>query len=247
MNSEVTKKYCEEIALDPTNYYLDDKLYKIPSNTFTDEVIQSLPLPELNYDKYCEMCTTDLWKRLPFNKSVDNTPFIKNEDTISVAINISNWIQANNITPSILEVGCGTGVASKIIINILSQIKEFKYIGTDLFKYSGSVIKIETGIRAEEAVKEYHDRMNILLMIKPPPNCLYDYFAIEELLKHNNTKKYIIFVGSIGLRDGTFGIYNYLFKHDKLRCIHVKTIARYHIPDTNVEIDINVTIFETLN
>jgi hypothetical protein len=122
---------------------------------------------------------------------------IKDAITFIILHFTESLVKDPNFVPKILEVGSGNGCASKLIRDSLkSTFPLTEFIPTDLRKHEITHgIDVITGIESIEAVKQYGEGKNILLLVSPPPCHLpeldpldtespllgyMDYFAIDE-------------------------------------------------------------------
>ena len=114
----------------------------------------------------------------------------------------------------ILEVGSGSGLASKIMTDHLTEQKIYHtIIKTDMAdEESLKTQGIETGILSHNAVKKYGMASNMLLLISPPPKCYMDYYAIKEFELQEGDEKYVVYIGELGASDGGEGMYLYMKK-----------------------------------
>ena len=115
----------------------------------------------------------------------------------------------------ILEVGSGSGLASKILTDHLTEQKiNHTIIKTDIAQNEFlKTQSIETCVLSHDAVKKYGMTSNILLLISPPPKCYMDYYAIKEYELQPGDEKYVIYIGELGASDGGEGMYLYMKKN----------------------------------
>lgn len=113
----------------------------------------------------------------------------------------------------ILEIFSGNGSASTIFTNIIKPGVLIKK--TDLYEYEGVEQKL-----SYEAVRQYRNLYNILLVISAPPDSKFaDYFAYEEIFNQKNeipnSIKTIVIIGDLGVADGSAGIVPYYFNNNE--------------------------------
>ncbi len=109
---------------------------------------------------------------------------------------------------NIIEVGSGNNANSCYFERVLSSFRRIKsFIKTDIYDYEipGNYV-----CNSETAITKYGQESNILLLICPPVYSYMDYFAIKEFEKTPMKKKFIIYIGDIGISDGSPEIYQYL-------------------------------------
>jgi|APSaa5957512576_1039674.scaffolds.fasta_scaffold38885_2 hypothetical protein len=132
------------------------------------------------------------------------------EKTIKYAVRHIVDFLKNVPSPTILEIGSGNGYNTKIIFEKLSGLN-ITFIATDLYEYTPSYFKIETGLLSHDAIKKYKGKFNILLLVSPLNNNYMDYYAIKEFENIEMDKtKYVIFIGELGASDGGDGMYQYM-------------------------------------
>jgi hypothetical protein len=152
-------------------------------------------------------------------------------------------------TIKILEIMCGNSYASKLIYNsFVTKNISFDYILSDIIDYPNRVL-INTPfyqLNTVDAITQYGDNANILLLNCPPP--MYtteidtinnwdrkkdygysDYYAIRNFieLSKNQSHRYIIFIGELGASDGSPGLYLYLLTHTHLQLITRKMLSKF--------------------
>ena len=119
----------------------------------------------------------------------------------------------------ILEVGSGSGKATKMISDELSKNRDIKLVATDMNKYEPSDYPIEQ-LLSHDAVKKYGSTIDILFIIRPPPEGYLDYYAIKEYEMIKSSKpKYVLFVGEMGQADGCDEIHDYMHYDSNWNCI----------------------------
>jgi hypothetical protein len=165
--------------------------------------------------------------------------------TIPVVIDAINIMYVklkkyNISNKTILEIGSGNGIVSKMISNDLKKLN-INLIGTDLIDFNSSCYEIDI-INSVDAIIKYGTISDILLLFSPLPCCskfneesqcyngYYDYFAIHDYIKISTKNNYIIFIGELGAGDGSSGLYLYLLEHEKLELLERVMISK--VPDT---------------
>ena len=110
--------------------------------------------------------------------------------------------------PEILEVGAGNGWNTKE----LHRVSKLKWIVTDAQKHEPSYCPINV-LKAKDAINNYINKWNTLLMVSPTPNVPWSLDAI----KHAMTVKdhfFLIFFGEMGHSDGSPGTDRFLDEPD---------------------------------
>jgi len=155
---------------------------------------------------------------------------------------LESTFQTNNIpsTIGILEIMAGNGIASTILANRLAT-QYGTWIATDINDYPKPLEPLKDSaiefhiMDAIDAVTQFGQQSQLLLMISPPPaqyndsinmkfnpenNGYGDYFACKKFINQTvNEVKYIVFVGELGASDGSEGMYRYLMEHPRLEGI----------------------------
>lgn len=134
----------------------------------------------------------------------------------------SEW---TDVSPKILEIFAGNGVASKIFYDGLKEIfPDTQIKSTDIQNLSQYLSPlsnpVEFGLNSVETIEKYSDQnYNILLMISPPPasseskSAYGDYFAIRKWSELTNGRL-IVFVGELGASDGSEGLYKFMVENN---------------------------------
>jgi len=177
--------------------------------------------------------TINFWNHDNYKNLKNIKGQFKNEPTLStstatVAINIMfSALNKHNISnKTILEIGSGNGVATKLMHNKLKGLS-INLIATDFFDFHSTSYEIDV-LNSIDAVAKYGNISDILLLLSPIPcsenineefNCYvgyYDYYAIRDYIEISTKNNYIIFIGELGASDGSTGLYRYLIDHDRL-------------------------------
>ena len=218
------------------------------------ESSRSSSLPR-NIDDYRELIKS-YWNSTKYQDNVVNNAehtTIDIDKLIYAGYLLSNYFHNNKFTTiNILEIGCGSGLASRIIYEQLTSKNNINMISTELQSTgdtSHNNIHFEYGIDSIDAVQKYGEYCNVLMMISPPPggletsyikspaditsdNAFYmDYFAVNDF--YHMKKKlfhdlYVVIIGELGASDGTIGIYKYFFDQDSIWTnIYKKDIDKY--------------------
>lgn len=129
----------------------------------------------------------------------------------------------------VLEVCAGNGYTSELLRRQLAEERRLSgYFATDLYKSKKKfTASLESGLSSDRAVRKYHGRYNVLVMIAPPCGSYADYYAIKALEdiedrrsspttaiteggRYRNSRKYCLYIGEIGLSDGGVGMFHYM-------------------------------------
>ncbi len=143
-----------------------------------------------------------------------------------------NWLQCGH-QYTVLEVFSGNCVASSLFVDAVNRYEtaSVKWIATDICDYPSRVMRPNMTfdkLHAADAVAKYGPHTDILLMISPPISTLLsqqkfaDYYACYdfiEIWRAGLAPKYLVFVGEIGGADGSWGMYDYLFRNEHLRLV----------------------------
>ena len=153
------------------------------------------------------------------------------EDTIKKAGDLLfEYFNNNEIQLKILEIMCGNCVATKIIIESLKDRVE-SIISTDIVEYSTRLILENVNFskaNAVEAVEQHGCDTNVLLICSSPPENNYcDLYAIKDYIDQANETKYIIFIGELGMSDGSQGIDKFMKEESSLEEIYKKNFEPY--------------------
>lgn len=140
----------------------------------------------------------------------------------------------------ILDIYSGNGCASKLLYDQLQTIDlQVTHILTDIITYPNRLIfgAKFSELNTIDAVAQYGEETNILILISPPPssdsiindsenhketNIDYgysDYYAIQNYIELCNEKahRYIVFIGELGASDGSTGLYRFMMEHQQLQ------------------------------
>jgi hypothetical protein len=174
--------------------------------------------------------TIEFWKNPNFQPFQFLDTITMGEISIKKAsIGLCKVIQQKIPVPlRILEVGSGSGLASKIMTDHFTKSKiDHIIIKTDIATNESLKIEgIETGLLSHEAVKKYGNVSNVLLLISPPPSCHMDYYAIKEFELQPGDEKYVIYLGELGASDGGEGMYKYMMNDSVWDLIHEELLSQ---------------------
>lgn len=172
--------------------------------------------------------TVEFWKSPDFKPFQFLDTITLGENAIKKAsIALCRVIKEKIPTPlRILEVGAGSGLASKIMIDQLTEYKiDHAILKTDMAENESlKAAGIETGLLSHDAVKKYGTQSDMLLLISPPPKCYMDYYAIKEFELQPGDEKYVVYIGELGASDGGEGMYLYMMKDSIWDLIYVELL-----------------------
>jgi hypothetical protein len=190
---------------------------------------ESLPVDiDINYNLYKASWYEQKYLEKNVNQNYKDKTTLSSDTLEKAGLIISEFIETNNLEKiNVLEIMAGNCLASKIIYGLIEK-KINTWKATDLQNFSqtiasldSTIISVEFNIDCVDAVKNYGQNYEILLMISPPPSQSNkdeydgygDYFAIKKWTDLPNTK-YIIFIGELGASDGSSGMYKYMMEHN---------------------------------
>jgi len=168
----------------------------------------------------------------------NNNDQIKQSSTLSTKLitdagkSLFEYFKNNKIKLKILEIMSGNCEATKIILESLKDTVE-SMICTDIVDYPNRIALENINFNkanAVDAVKEYGHETNALLMCSPPPENNYcDLYAIKDYIDQaNETKyimKYIIFIGELGMSDGSNGLDKFMNEEPSLEKVYKKNLS----------------------
>jgi hypothetical protein len=154
-------------------------------------------------------------------------PTLKKETLNKAGQALKEYFEDKSIDLNILEIMCGNCQATNIIYNFLKTERTIINC-TDIYDYPNRLRKFNFAkCNGVNAVKNYGNLSNVLLICCPSPQNNYcDLFAIDDYIEQTkeNEKKYIIFIGEMGLSDGSDGLYDYMNGNLKLNLMMKKNI-----------------------
>jgi len=136
---------------------------------------------------------------------------------------------------SVLEVMSGNCSGSRFLHRTISKgLKINEWICTDIIDFTKTIkenIKFHK-LDGLKAVEQYGNCVDILLLMCPPPNQIFDgnhvnpmslcdYYLMNDFIAMNKGKnKFIVFIGELGASDGTEGLYKYMLSNSKIKLSH---------------------------
>jgi hypothetical protein len=153
----------------------------------------------------------------------------------------------------ILEIMAGNCAGSRTLYKTIEKkVSIEEWICTDIIDYKKTIkenIKFHK-IDALTSISRFHETIDILLLMCPPPNPVYstkdviengktvtkyfinsialcDYYPIVDFIKFtklNKKQKYIIFIGEMGASDGTEGIYDFMLNNTDINLVYREMI-----------------------
>ena len=187
---------------------------------------------------------TKCWTETIINKDIVNNHQENNElPTLPVPVVMKagkilsdKLVSLNKKDIAVLEIMAGNCSGSRILLNTIKQkINVKKWITTDIIDFKKSIKETEIDffkLNGLESVKKFYDKVDILLLMCPPPNkiimnncvnpmALCDYYSIVDFINLNIGKdKLIVFISEMGASSGTEGLYHFMLTNDKIKLIH---------------------------